>query len=109
MTWSPEHSRALGRIVLAMFAGIVVSWLGLAALLALTIIFWPTNQVALVLLGVWLCASLLAWCGQVGGCGGRRVCPCRSCWRRWIHWPGLAAGSGQPWACNRAVNIGQLV
>lgn len=63
--WTPEHSRAIGRIVLAMFAGIVVSWLGLAALVVLSIILWPTNQVALVLLGVWLCAivACLVWPG----------------------------------------------
>jgi hypothetical protein len=65
MTWTPEHSRAIGQIVLAMFAGIVVSWLGLAALVVLTIILWPTNQVPLVLLGVWLCAIVtgLLWPG----------------------------------------------
>jgi hypothetical protein len=63
--WSPEHSRSLGRIVLAMFAGIVVSWLGLAALVALSIILWPAPSVPLVLLGVWLCAIVagLLWPG----------------------------------------------
>ena len=63
MMWGPQQSRALGRIVLAGLSGIVVSWLGLAALVALTIILWPGGLVPLVLLGVWLCAivACLVW------------------------------------------------
>jgi len=63
MMWGPQQSRALGRIVLAALAGIVVSWLGLAALVALTIILWPGGLVPLVLLGVWPCAivACLGW------------------------------------------------
>ena len=63
MMWGPQQSRALGRIVLAALVGIVVSWLGLAALVALTIILWPGGLVPLVLLGVWLCAivACLGW------------------------------------------------
>jgi hypothetical protein len=63
MMWGPEQSRALGRIVLAGLSGIVVSWLGLAALVAVTIILWPGGLVPLELLGVWLCAivACLVW------------------------------------------------
>ena len=63
MMWGPQQSRALGRIVLAGLSGIVVSWLGLAALVALTIILWPGGLVPLVLLGVWVCAivACLVW------------------------------------------------
>ena len=61
--WGPQQSRALGRMVLAGLSGIVVSWLGLAALVALTIILWPGGLVPLVLLGVWVCAivACLVW------------------------------------------------
>ena len=63
MMWGPQQSRALGRVVLAGLSGIVVSWLGLAALVALTIILWPGGLVPLVLLGVWVCAivACLVW------------------------------------------------
>jgi hypothetical protein len=45
---------ALARLLLAVLAGVVVGWLGVAALLAVSIV-WPTNQVPHVLLGIWLC------------------------------------------------------
>ena len=49
---------------MAVWAGMVVSWLGMMALVALSIL-WPANQVPHVLLGVWLCAilALQAWPG----------------------------------------------
>ncbi len=36
------------------FAGIIVSWIALLTLVALSFL-WPANQVPHVLLGVWLC------------------------------------------------------
>jgi hypothetical protein len=46
-------------MLLAAWAVAIVSWLGLAVLVALSII-WPANQLPHVLLGVWLCA-IVAW------------------------------------------------
>jgi hypothetical protein len=65
MMWGPQQGRALARIALAALSGVVVSWLGLAALVALTIILWPGGLVPLLLLGVWLCAivACLVWPG----------------------------------------------
>jgi hypothetical protein len=47
--------RSLSRILLAFSAAVIASWLGLAALVALSIL-WPANQVPHVLLGAWLSA-----------------------------------------------------
>lgn len=47
-------ARAVVRLLLAVWAVVVVSWLGVAALVALSIL-WPANQVPHVLLGLWLC------------------------------------------------------
>lgn len=47
---------AIRWILLAVLAGIVVPWLGLATLVALSIL-WPANQVPHVLLGIWLCVT----------------------------------------------------
>jgi hypothetical protein len=52
---SPKHRRAIAQVVLAIVAGLVVSWLGMAALVVLSFA-WPANQVPHVLLVVWLCA-----------------------------------------------------
>ena len=60
-----QNARTLGRILLAVLAGIVVSWLGLAALVSLNIL-WPANQVLHVLLGVWLGVAAV-YLGVSGG------------------------------------------
>jgi predicted membrane protein len=52
--WNDQASRAVTRVLLVVGTGIVVSWLGLAALVTLSVL-WPANQVPHVLLGVWLC------------------------------------------------------
>jgi len=49
-----QNARSIGRVLLAALVGIVMSWLGLAALVALSIL-WPANEVRHVLLGVWVC------------------------------------------------------
>ena len=49
----PRHRRALARVALATLAGLVVSWAGVAVLVALSIA-WPANHVPLVLLLIWL-------------------------------------------------------
>jgi hypothetical protein len=51
-----QNARAISWILLAVLAGIVAPWLGLAALVALSIL-WPENQVPHVLLGLWLCVT----------------------------------------------------
>jgi hypothetical protein len=50
-----KAGRSLSRILLAFWAGMIASWLGVAALVALSIL-WPANQVPHVLLGLWACA-----------------------------------------------------
>lgn len=56
MVWlSPKHRRAIPWVILAIAAGLIVSWLGMAALVALSLA-WPANPVPHVLLVVWLCA-----------------------------------------------------
>jgi hypothetical protein len=57
---SPKQGRAVSRMLLAGWAAVMVSWMGLAALVALSIL-WPANQVPHVLLGVYLCA-IVAQC-----------------------------------------------
>jgi apolipoprotein N-acyltransferase len=61
---TPEQGRSIARMLLAVWGGMVVSWLGVAALVVLSIL-WPANQVPHVLLSVWLCAivALQAWPG----------------------------------------------
>jgi hypothetical protein len=49
-----QQVRAIARMILAAFAGIVVGWLSVAALVVLSIL-WPANQVPHVMLGIWLC------------------------------------------------------
>jgi hypothetical protein len=51
-----RNARAISWILLAVLAGIVAPWLGLAALVALSML-WPANQVPHVLLGIWLCVT----------------------------------------------------
>lgn len=65
MDFDPRSSRKLRRMLLAAWAVVIVSWLGLAVLVALSII-WPANQVPHVLLGVWLCAIVaqVVWPGK---------------------------------------------
>ena len=56
MVWlSPNHRRAIAWVVFAIVAGLIVSWLGVAMLVVLSLA-WPANQVPHVLLVVWLCA-----------------------------------------------------
>jgi hypothetical protein len=49
-----QQGRAIARMILAAFAGIIVGWLAVAALVVLSIL-WPANQVPHVMLGIWLC------------------------------------------------------
>jgi hypothetical protein len=51
-----QNSRAMSWTLLVVLAGIVVPWLGLAALVALSIL-WPANQIPHVLLAIWLCVT----------------------------------------------------
>jgi zinc transporter ZupT len=48
-----SNARSLRRLLTLVFTGIVVSWLGMLTLVALSFL-WPANQVPHVLLGVWL-------------------------------------------------------
>ena len=50
--WSREASEGLARILIAVFLGLLVSWLGVAALITL-VILWPHNPVPLILLVAW--------------------------------------------------------
>jgi hypothetical protein len=56
----PKLGRALSWMLLAGWAVVMVSWAGLALLVALSIV-WPANQVPHLLLGVCLCA-IVAQC-----------------------------------------------
>lgn len=58
-------ARAVVRMLLAAWAVVVVSWLGFATLVALSIL-WPGNRVPHVLLGLWLCA-IVAYLGDGRG------------------------------------------
>jgi len=64
---SPKHGRSLRRMLLTGMAAVVVAWLGLAALVVLSIL-WLTNPVPQVLLGLWLYAivALLVWPTRFG-------------------------------------------
>lgn len=73
MVWlGPEHRRTFGRIVLLVLSGLLISWLGVAALITLSFA-WPHNPVPRVLLAVWavLAAVSLAipspFRGKIGG------------------------------------------
>jgi hypothetical protein len=68
MMWDQKASRALSQVLLGVWTGISMSWLGLAALVILSFL-WPANQVPHVLLGVWLCAIVarLVWPGLERG------------------------------------------
>jgi hypothetical protein len=48
----PGGGRALRRIVIALFSGWLVSWLGVAALITLSVA-WPHNPIPRVLLVAW--------------------------------------------------------
>jgi hypothetical protein len=69
--WGREQARSFSRLLIAILAGWLVSWLGVAALVALSVAL-PHNPVPRVLLGVWavLAAASLAIPGASFG-GGR--------------------------------------
>jgi hypothetical protein len=50
--WGPEQGRSFRRLIVAILGGWLVSWLGVAALVALSVAL-PHNPVPLVLLVVW--------------------------------------------------------
>jgi hypothetical protein len=50
--FGPSHARSIRRIAIAVVSGLLVSWLGVAALIALSVA-WPHNPVPRVLLAVW--------------------------------------------------------
>jgi len=52
---TPKQGRSLAWMLLGAWAVTVLSWLGVAALVTLSVL-WPANQVPHVLLAVWLCA-----------------------------------------------------
>ena len=64
--------RSIQRMLLTAWAVVIVSWLALAALAALSIL-WPANPVPQVLLGLSVCAVVarVAWPGQPGRARGR--------------------------------------
>jgi hypothetical protein len=53
MVWlGPQHRATLGRLALAIVSGLLLSWLGVAALITLSLA-WPHNPVPRALLVVW--------------------------------------------------------
>jgi hypothetical protein len=73
MVWfGPQHRRAFGRIVLAVVSGLLISWLGVAALITLSFA-WPHNPVPRVLLAVWAVLAVVSLAipsavrGRIGG------------------------------------------
>ena len=47
-----EHVRGIRRLTIAVLSGLLVSWLGVAALITLSIA-WPRDPVPRILLGAW--------------------------------------------------------
>jgi hypothetical protein len=69
MVWlGPEHRQLVGRVVLAGLFGLLITWLGVAALITLSL-DWPHDPVPRVVLAVWavLTAVSLAIPGPFGG------------------------------------------
>jgi uncharacterized membrane protein YqjE len=58
------NARALQRVFLALLAGIAVSWAGVVALMALSVL-WPRNHIPQILLATWVLAAVasvaMAW------------------------------------------------
>ena len=50
--WGPDQGRLFSRIVIAMLSGWLISWSGVAALIALSVA-WPHDSVPRVLLLAW--------------------------------------------------------
>jgi hypothetical protein len=50
--FGPEHGRGLRRLVIAALSGWLVSWLGVAVLITLSVA-WPHNPIPRVLLAAW--------------------------------------------------------
>jgi hypothetical protein len=50
--FGPEGGRGIHRLMIAILFGLLVSWLGVAALITLSVT-WPHNPIPLVLLVVW--------------------------------------------------------
>jgi len=59
MMWDSSAARSLQRIFLALLAGWLVTWGGIAALTALTVL-WPHNHVPQILLAAWVLAAVAA-------------------------------------------------
>ena len=68
--WGREQARSFSRLVIAVLSGWLVSWLGVAALITLSVVL-PHNPVPRVLLVVWavLAAASLAIPGAPFGAG----------------------------------------
>jgi hypothetical protein len=60
MVWlGPSHRRAISRIVVAVLSGLLLSWLAVAALIALSLA-WPRNPVPRALLAVWAVLAVVS-------------------------------------------------
>lgn len=57
MMWDQSAGRSVQRMFLALLAGWLVTWGGIAALIALTVL-WPHNHVPQILLAVWVLAAV---------------------------------------------------
>jgi hypothetical protein len=68
--WGPEQARSFRRLVIAILSGWLASWLGVAALITLSVVL-PHNPVPRILLAVWavLAAVSLAIPGAAFGTG----------------------------------------
>lgn len=55
--FGPGHQRAFLRLFVALLAGLVVSWGGVAALITLSVL-WPRNLVPPILLAVWVLSAV---------------------------------------------------
>jgi hypothetical protein len=70
--FGPEHARGIRRLVIAVLSGWLVSWLGVAALITLSVT-WPHNPIPRVLLVVW--AVLAAVSFAIPGVSLRAIRP----------------------------------
>jgi hypothetical protein len=62
--FGPEHARRFSRLAIAILSGWLISWLGVVALITLSVA-WPHNLIPRVLLAAWtvLAAASLAFPG----------------------------------------------
>jgi hypothetical protein len=67
----PGHARSIRRLAIAVLSGLLISWLGVAALITLSVA-WPHNPVPRILLVVW--AALAAVSIAIPGAFRRKIC-----------------------------------